>query len=243
MQKYVITDKDGFTPEKYQFKPGKIVYSTKESSTDPVKAIIENSAYDDPLLAVLRCQNSTDFETKMFLLQMWEINLDQNNPQAYVIVKNEPMPAISLNDKFTFAMSVIKDIYNMDKVTEWVDNWLSNADRSLKSIYEIKSTLEREAGNNQALAKLSQNFAAAGSSAQIDELDDLIVRTLHLTSAAKESISPEINRDFIEKDITIALLDIEKYSERTDLIKIAKETVELSHNNVVAISESIQKSA
>lgn len=243
MKKYVITDKDGYTADKFQFKIGKIVYSTKKSSKDPVKAIIDNDAYDHPFLAALRSANSTDPDVKMYVLQIWTIDLDQNNPQAYVIVRDEPMPTISLHDKFTFAMSVIKDVYNLDKVTEWIDNWLSNADRSIESISGIRAALEREKGNNQALAELSQKFAAAGSSAQIDELNDLIARAYHLTSAASESINAEPNRDLIEKDVTIALLDIEQYGERVDFIKIAGEIAELSHNNVISIDEQVRKSA
>lgn len=239
----MITDKDGYTVDKFQFKIGKIVYSNKKSSKDPVKAIIDNDAYDHPFLAALRSANSTDPDVKMYVLQIWTIDLDQSNPQAYVIVRDEPMPTISLHDKFTFAMSVIKDIYNMDKVTEWIDSWLSNADRSIESINSMRATMEREKGNNLALAELSQKFAAAGSSAQIDELNDLIARTLHLTSAASELINDEPNRDLIEKDITIALLDIEQYGERANFIKIAGEIAELSHNNVIPIAEQIRKSA
>jgi hypothetical protein len=243
VKKYVITDEDGFTEDKFQLKLGKIVFSTKKSSKDPIKAVIENIAFDHPLLAALRSPNSTDPDVKMYMLQIWTIDLDLNNPQAYVIVRDELMPTVSLNDKFTFAMSVIKDIYNLDEVTDWVDNWLSNEDRSMDSVNELNATLEHEKGNNRALADLSQKFAAAGSGAQIDELNDLIARTLHLTAAAAESIHVEPDRDFIEKDITIALLDIEKYRERVDFIKNSDENAEFSHKNVVTINVSVLKCA
>lgn len=232
MKKYVLTDAEGFTADHQQLKPGKFIFSTKKSAKDPLNRIVQFGC-DHPLLAVMRSPNLIDSGTKLLSFQVWNVDIDASDPKAYAIVKEVSMPEVTIEHKLTFAISLLKEIFRLKEFIVWADGWLSGQDRSKNSINILQIYLEQERAGIKALKQLASTHAVAGSQALTQEQDDLISRAMYVASAAEEAVYPQHDKDMTEKDITLALMEIEKYGHIMDMVKLAKEAFE--NSNVIPL--------
>jgi hypothetical protein len=93
--------------------------------------------YNHPLLAVIL--NSVHANIKNPLL--FEISVDKIvasdglkfASKSQTLIKEIPLPEISLEQKIEFGIRVAKTIYTEKKWNEWADKWLDGSDRSKES--------------------------------------------------------------------------------------------------------------
>lgn len=222
MKKYVVTDSQGNAPNRVKLASGKF---TLPVGTDrDVFVRLSRQCCDSPLQAVLTCPNPTNAEnTKVFLLNRWETKTGTDNNQGYTIVKEVPVPVVSLEQKVAFAIAAVSEIYRERDFVAWADDWLSGKNRTAESAQAMRKSAERDLKAEEDLKALASTFAAAGfDPRETERRKDLEQRAVYAARMAELVAATQPDEKAIAEAIIKATEGIGIYGEDVDLGRIAE---------------------
>jgi hypothetical protein len=117
--------------------------------------------YSDPLLAILTNPAHANIKNpRLFEIQIAkEQGTDQLKgwSRAQKLIREIPVPIISVNSKITFAIYCAKALWKDQRWNNWADNWLTGVDRS----YAAAVNASNAAANAANAATYAAAYAAA----------------------------------------------------------------------------------
>ena len=183
--KYKITDKNMQTHGGCQWEVGKIQEIKKKGNTLCTDEVFHY--YDTPELAVI----FNPIHGVYIDYRIWEIEGDEVNHDSLKggskwqkIIKEIPIPKISLEQKVKFGIFCSKKVYKYKEWNKWANDWLSGEDRSKDAAAAAWSAAAESA--NKAAA---WSAAWAASAAAIAERD-----MRHFFKVTIEKIIKEVER-------------------------------------------------
>ncbi len=224
MQKYIVTDSSGRTPEGHLLAPGKYVHSTRPSANEPMAGVVANAS-DTPALAVVETPLPAASAGRLFMLKTWSVAVDSDNPQAYTIVKETSLPPVQPEHKLAFILTVAREIYEETEFTRWVDGWLTGTDRSVDSARNTRRVLERERNSYTALHDIASMAAAAGSEHETmtrAKMLDCLVNVVRAAEAVAGGGSDEVE---VNEMCVEALSKVRYFGGSLDLVRLAGNVV------------------
>jgi hypothetical protein len=190
MIKYKLTDRKLRTHKKFQWEVGKWVLAEGNSK----QKLCTNGwlhCYDSPLLAILHNPIHTSIKNP----RLWKVEVggecknDRGLKCGYQkmrLVKEIPVPEISLTQKIAYGILCAKRVYNDSKFLVWADNWLSGKDRSSHAADASCAAAEAAIAAAYAAADAARAtaYAAANTTARAD-------KTTNFVKLAKQAMSFE----------------------------------------------------
>ena len=159
---YKLTTQELTTHNGFQWEVGKkaITKGNGELCTDAYLHF-----YDDPLLAVIFNPIHADIKNpELFEVEIGgEIKEEKGRKfgcTEMTLLKEIPLPEITLVQKIAFAILCAKEVYKEEKWNKWADNWLSGEDRS------------KGAAADTAVAAAAYAAAAVAAYAAVDTAAD-----------------------------------------------------------------------
>ena len=227
MQKYVIADKNGYSADKFHLRPGKTTHSIDEKSGDKMLGVLA-SGYDSPLLALLTSGEFGTDDSRIFLLNTWKVGIDENDPRAYTVVKETTVPeiGIGMHHKVAFAIAVVAQMFSNAQYLKWAEDWISGKDRSGASAEAMRKSMQEELEAADKLEELSAwGSANEGDDKTIEAQSDGERRAMYVATAAEFIARPDFNREEVCSALSHATKNMEKYTSRKDLAKLAENIV------------------
>lgn len=228
MQLYLIADTEGHLEDDRVLKCGKTI-QVAGSKDDPL-AKFKGSVHTSPLVAVLTFPEMLDtHNSKMFSVNRWRVDVDSTNPQTYTVVKEVPVPVVTLGQKVAFAVATVKEIFHDAEFVKWAEDWLSGKDRSEQAAKKCRESMEKEI---QA-AKDCEALAAWGVSGSDDQDDlkrqeDLEQRAVYAIHAAERfAASNGGAANEIVVSIKQSMSRIGQYGKEVNLATIAEHVLDL----------------
>ena len=167
MKKYKLTDKNMRTYNGFQWELG------KEVETDGIAKTLCNDSwlhyYHHPLLAILLNPIHAGIDSpRLFEVKACGKHLDDKMLKGgctkMTLVKELPVPVITTNQKIAFGILCALKVYKEKTFVLWANNWLSEKDRSKKSVTDAAYTAAHaaaNAANNNIKLNLTQLTKAA----------------------------------------------------------------------------------
>lgn len=228
MQLYFLADQEGHLADNRVLHCGK--FKQAIGSKDDPLARYAGPVHTSPLVAALTHPDSVDGDhNKMFEVNRWKVNVDSSNPEAYTVVKEVPVPTVTLGQKVAFAVATIREIYHDSDFVKWADDWLSGKDRSAASAKLCREETEREI----EAAKQAEALAAWGASGSDDQDDlkrqeDLEQRAVHATRAAELLMTEGAAAHEIFTAIKQSMYKVSSFGRVVNLASVAEKVLQLN---------------
>lgn len=224
MKKFIVTDEAGMTAVGVKVEPGKQIQVTG-SKNDPMTRI-QPLCKETPLLAALASPRSYP-KAKLFLVNTWSVAVEPGKAQSYTMVKPEagPAPAVGLEQKLAFAMTVLKTVHKNEEFRRWAENWLAGKDRTEATARAVRTAIESELKSENALDALAEWGASADAGA--DHSQDITTRRSLRVVQAAEAVARD---GFFEAKPVIQVLapvlaHLDEYAGQVDLAACAEQAV------------------
>lgn len=228
MQLYFIADKEGHLADNRVLHEGK----TKEvvgSPRDPL-AKYHGPVNTSPLVAALTHPDDVDGDhCKMFEVQRWKVSVDQTNPEAYTVVKEVPVPTVTIGQKVAFAVATMHEIYHDTDFQKWAKGWLSGTDRSLETAKVCREATEKEIEAAKEVEALAAWGAAGGDDQeeQLKQQEDLEQRAIHTLRAAEMLVTEGAEAKDIMNAIKAAMNRVNSFGNSVNLASIAEQVLKI----------------
>jgi hypothetical protein len=164
MKKYKLTDQNLRTHNGFQWEIGKEV--TTDGKSDGLCNEHWLHYYHHPLLAVLLNPIHADISNPcLFEVKALGRHLDdrilKGGCTKMTLVKEIPLPEITLNQKIAFAILCSLEVYKEKKYVKWVENWLNGKDRTYAAARAAAAVAAAAAAAYAAYAAANAAHAAA----------------------------------------------------------------------------------
>lgn len=218
MKRYILATAQGATPQGDPIRPGRFPH-TADKAGDAVARLLAASA-DSPALAALRHPGSVA-GMKLYSLQTW-----RTGDQAYTVIKEEPLPTVTLGQKLAFALLVAREIFDSEALRAWVTDWLAGRGRSRDAIQVVRKALDKERSDVAAFREMVKISAAAGGERQAEEQEALLARVTRVVNAAEAMLAPEPDAAAVEAEIATALEGLDIPEGRLDWTALARQALQ-----------------
>lgn len=226
MQKYILTDERGETPQHFHLEPGKHQHSLRRQSNEPMVDIL-SMAHDSPLLAMLEADDAKPGHCRLFMLNTWRVGTDPNDPRAYTVVKEIPVPEIGIQHKVAFAIAVVAKVFGNDQFNTWAGNWISGRDRSSASANAVRDEMKQELDAAEGLEALAAwGVSSEGDDEALAGQQDGEKRAMHVAAAASLLDGDTVDVDAVNSALALALEDIDRFSDSKELAKLADKVIQ-----------------
>ncbi len=210
MQRYILTDRDGHTAGGERIEAGRFARHTG-SGPDTASRIL-GQCCATPVFAVL-AHPAPPPDARLFCVQHWSVGTGSDDA-AYTVVKEvKPVPAVSTDQRLTFAVAVLHEALRNREFRHWADAWLNGDDRSAATARAVREALERESAAASDLSRAGLGEVAEAVGQSVDTQTDLARRALALLLAAEQSASGRGG----DAALGEALLGIEAWTRELDL--------------------------
>lgn len=228
MKKYILTDAAGRTAAGHPVVPGKRIHSARFKKDDPLFQIIA-AGHNQELLALLDGAAAAADGSRLFLIQTWTVNVDARDPKAYTVIREVPLPEVSLEQKLGFAVAASARLLNHGLYGKWAALWLSGDDRGADTASHMRAILEDEL-KTAAGGKLPATEQLRRLGQQSVALDSL-QRALHVTGAAVLAATSPVDEKAVLAEIARAVSGLEHYDKQLDLARLCQETLNPAAEN------------
>jgi len=228
MQLYFLADQEGHLADHRVLQCGK--FKQAIGSKDDPLARYAGPIHTSPLVAALTHPDSVDGDhNKMFEVNRWKVNVDSTNPEAYTVVKEVPVPTVTLGQKVAFTVATIREIYHDSDFVQWADDWLSGKDRSVESARKCREACEREIEAAQQAEALAA-WGASGSDDQDDlkRQEDLEQRAIHAARAAELLFTEGAAAHEIFEAIKQSMHKVSSFGRVVNLASVAEKVLQLN---------------
>ncbi len=225
MRKYVLTDQNGLTPKGQKLQPGKLIEEAHKGKD--LLTRLGDCCCDDPLVAVLTSPLSTGpGGCRLFQINCWKVGIDPRQVQSYTVVKEvKPVPPVTLAQKISFALLVMREVYKHKDYAKWAEGWLAGRDRSLATAQTQRRAAEHEIQAAEDLRTLAA-WGESGNDVKLAaRLDHLTHAALHIARAAEYAAHtpPEVGK--ASQELARGLARVFQSGQEIDLALLAKKAV------------------
>ncbi|GMR19656.1 MAG: hypothetical protein BMS9Abin36_0251 [Gammaproteobacteria bacterium] len=228
MKRYILANSEGLTPDKQSIREGKFVHSIKAGNNDPIVKVIQ-SGFHSPHLAVLEHDDSTVNKVKLFMFHTWTVGVDMNNPKAYTVVKEVPVPSASLDKKLAFSIAAASEIFANEEFVKWAEDWLADIDRSAITAEKMHTDLKKEMEAASALGELAAWGETSGSDSElVHEQEKKEHLALNVSKAASLFGKPDPDSNEVLAALRQTNREIDHYASKLNLDRLAEKVFRLA---------------
>lgn len=226
MKKYILVDNEGNTTDHCHIKEGKYL-NTEGNEVDESVAAIMNAGACSPILAIMEYPGAIDDGTKMYELHVWSMSGDASDSEGYTVVKEMPLPAVNSEQKLAFAVKTVGAIYDFPAYTKWAEGWINSSDRSVESIRELNSSVNKESQELDEMQELAYMYGEAINSEEVAEKKALYDRAKLVFSAAELALTGQLSQGFNDNIVQV-FNGIEDYVGPEQLSALSDEVLRVS---------------
>ncbi len=220
MKKFILVDNEGNTSDHQHIEAGKFHLRKGVALDESVAAVMNNGA-NSPILAVMHYPGVIDDGLKMFLLHVWSLD-----NEAYSIVKEVELPAITTEHKLAFAIRAVGAIYDFPVYKQWADGWIHGHDRSIDSLTKITGEIDEEIEELENIKKVCYSMGL-----DLDAKDGVKKAQFERArvvfhAAALSQNSQEVK--FFDAKITQIFSGIEEFVDSENLVSLSDEILQVA---------------
>lgn len=234
MRKYLLTDASGCSASGQKLESGKYVQTAAQH--DELLKRVGDCCADSPLAAALISPIASE-NSRLFMINCWNVAVDQKNGQSYTVVKEiTPVPRVQLHHRIAFALRVVTAVYRDADFDKWAQAWLSGADRSAKSAQGVLRATESE---KQAAHDLEDLAAWGGAGGVADNShkanEGNAERAMHVARAA-ELAGQSADEAVVLQELMRAFANLGELAKHVNLDEQAAKIVPPDDVSVAAVS-------